>query len=173
MCLVKGSYDKWQQLYKLISLFFHTWRPINNGPLSDCNPQPANLLLLPLAEQERGKVLQQIQYKYVCVSETHCSGCLGCMCRGKWPVRGYIPTGFVMMKCMLQWSLSAGLHSNEYTLFMRLMASHFLGRMLHLSMPQLHYFTQICITWLEKNGGKYICPEKAEKIKNKTLGQVH
>lgn len=65
MCLVKGSYDKWQQLYKLISLFFHTWRPINNGPLSDCNPQPANLLLLPLVERDRGSALQQIQYKYV------------------------------------------------------------------------------------------------------------
>lgn len=65
VCLVKGSYDKWQQLYKLISLFFHTWRPINNGPLSDCNPQPANLLLFRLAEEERGSALQQIQYKYV------------------------------------------------------------------------------------------------------------
>lgn len=31
--LVKGGYDKWQQLYKLISLYLHTWRPINNGAL--------------------------------------------------------------------------------------------------------------------------------------------
>lgn len=38
---------------------------------------------------------------------------LVCTCGGKWLVRGYIPTGFVIMKCMLQWSLSARLNATK------------------------------------------------------------